>query len=342
MTGAPPTGTVLSDIADLVEVLVWPAVLVLLIWLLRKPILGLADRASREAQRVAVGGLEIDFGAAVEPVTQPGTTALTGLREPDPAFRISDSATASIMAELTAAQPAPHVVVDLGTGQEWLSSRLFIFAILLARMRGTRTLVFLETAEGVRGQFVGLASPSAVHWGLAATYSWLEADYAAAYSDATAWGRTPNAGRPVMLDASGRLTEEVVTVLVNGFLARVQSAPAPQAGTPVQPGWTTVARPSGVLHEHASWLGAGDVERLLGSALDTNAYIVQPPPHDPVEAARAALKFSGRDHIALVDGRHRFAGVLVNRRGALEEMAHALPATDAPAVDGGNGRVRTS
>ncbi len=40
-----------------------------------------------------------------------------------------------------------YIVVDLEVGKKWLTSRLFIFTLLLKRLRGLRCVVFLGTRE---------------------------------------------------------------------------------------------------------------------------------------------------------------------------------------------------
>src|SRR3954451_905639 len=142
----PPVCTVLGDTADLVSAIAWPAVIIALVWFLRTPLRSLADRVGASAQKVTVGaqGFSIELGASVERVPSQGSTALAGVRQPDPAPRVVDSAAMTMFAQLQTEEPAPHLVVDLGEGREWLSSRLLLFAALLRAMRATRTLVFVE------------------------------------------------------------------------------------------------------------------------------------------------------------------------------------------------------
>src|SRR4051794_12509568 len=127
-----PTATVLGDIADLVSAIAWPVVVVGLVWFLREPLRALAQRIGLSAQRVSIGaeGLSVELAAALEPVPRQTTTALAGVRLPEPAPRVVDSAAMTMFMQLEDEGPAPYLVVDLGEGREWLSSRLFIFAVL--------------------------------------------------------------------------------------------------------------------------------------------------------------------------------------------------------------------
>ena len=104
---------------------------------------------------------------------------------PDPRSPLSFEVFSSLGPELIRLiqdpSPAGYAVVDLGAGRQWLTSRLFIFAELLGRMRGLRSFVFLRTDDSPR-RFIGTASPPEVRWTLAADYPWLEAAFAKAYA----------------------------------------------------------------------------------------------------------------------------------------------------------------
>ena len=153
-----PAATVISDVASLVSAVVWPLVIVGVLWFLREPLRALAHRIGSSAQSVSIGaqGLTVELGSAVEPVPSQATTALAGVRLPEQAPRVVDSAALTMFAQLESEAPAPYLVVDLADGRDWLTSRLYIFAILLRAMRQTGALVFVESVGGVRGRFVGL------------------------------------------------------------------------------------------------------------------------------------------------------------------------------------------
>ena len=185
-----PLASVLSDIADLVGAIAWPVVAVVLVVTMRAPLRKLVERIASSATKVSVGpsGLSADFGAAVTEVAPPSSTVLDDLRSAAP--QLMDSGADTMFEQLGREEPAPYLVVDLGSGHEWLSSRLYLLASMLVSMRRTRALVFVETAGDVRGRFVGIAPAGEVRWALARAQPWLEADFAFAYELATAWWRT--------------------------------------------------------------------------------------------------------------------------------------------------------
>ncbi len=227
-----------------------------------------------------------------------------------------------MFAQLESEAPAPYLVVDLADGRDWLTSRLYIFAILLRAMRQTGALVFVESVGGVRGRFVGLAAPERIRWALAHAYPWLEADYASAYAQATSTRQTSNANaEPFVLDEDGRLLQDVAHAVATNFVFAVQRVPAGAAVPTTSDQWVVEDRPEGKFIEHAQWLSGAELERVLGSALHRFAYLPETVPRSPAEVAREAVRVPGEDVVALVDDQHRFRGVVVNRREVLEALA---------------------
>jgi hypothetical protein len=319
-----PTATVLGDVASLVSAIVWPAVIIGVVWFLRAPIRAFADRISTSAEGVSIGaqGLSIQLGTTVTHVPAQTETALAGVRRPDPAPAVVDSMALTMFQQLNLEAPAPYLAVDLGTGREWLTSRLFIFAVLLRAMRRTEVLAFLETAGDVRGRFVGLAACERVRWSLAHAYPWLEQAFARAYADATsnAPGTTEDAS--FVTDNEGRLEQSVAHRIATNFVVAVQrNAPRRAAKAEPPPDWVIEPRPRGVFAEHASWLSGADLEKLLGEAMHRFAYVREDAPGQPADRARAALRVTGEDLVALVDEQRRFRELIVDRREALEALA---------------------
>jgi hypothetical protein len=326
----------IGDVADLVGAVVWPLVILPGVYLFRVPLRQLVGRIGTSASSLSIGpgGVKIDFGSAVAKVASEETTVLGDLRSAAPA--LADSAASTMFEQLAAEDPAPHLLVDLGEGREWLSSRLYLFAVMLASMRRTRTLVFVETLNGLRGRFVGLATTVQVHYALARTYPWLEADYANAYATATTNWRSQSAPQnrePFVLDHYGRLSQGVAQPIVSLFLTNIKIRPP--AGNVLPAEWLDETVNGVPLNEHAHWLKGSDVERILGAALERWAYITETMPRSPSEIAAATVRMSGHDSVALVDDQHRFKGVIVDRRQALEALGSQSPDPQALSVKGG-------
>jgi hypothetical protein len=76
---------------------------------------------------------------------------------------------------------ADYAIFDLGDGNKWLNTRLYLFAVILQRMRRLRNIVFVDKHQEISHQFVGIAKPSEVYYSLARRYPWLERAFARAY-----------------------------------------------------------------------------------------------------------------------------------------------------------------
>ena len=239
--------------------------------------------------------------------------------------------------QLSNEEPAPYLLVDVGAGHEWLSSRLYLLATMLVSMRRTRALVFVETLGDVRGRFVGIARADEVRWALAREHPWLEADFAHAYESATRSWRTPPAQvplptrDPLVLDHHGRLEHSVARELVGQFLRDVQAGGPPQIGN--EPDWVNEVVDGLPFVEHARWLTGADLERMLGPALDRFGYLAEAVPRPPSKAAVASIGMPGHDVIALLDDQHRFRGEVIERERALEALAAQSPAPPEAATD---------
>jgi len=83
---------------------------------------------------------------------------------------VSDTTLASIKQMIAGAGATRALVVALGEGDQWWSTRLFILASLLRSLTGVRQVVFRDQA----GRFVGMASPAALVDGLAAAFPLLD------------------------------------------------------------------------------------------------------------------------------------------------------------------------
>jgi len=94
--------------------------------------------------------------------------------------QIFDSASQTMFQELLRPAQADYAIVDLRSGEAWLTSRLFVFALILGEVRGLRAFVFLESAANIRRRFLGVATPMNLRRALGTRYPWLEEAFARA------------------------------------------------------------------------------------------------------------------------------------------------------------------
>jgi hypothetical protein len=328
--------SVTLDIAALANALFWPAVLLLVFLTYREQIPGFVKAIGEKISKVEFSGVSIELAKA-KAFTPDWSETAGGLdlRRKAVALEINDSYTETFRAQLLEEGTWEYAEINLGEGYEWLTSRLYIMAIVFARMKGIKCLVFVQTAGKFRRRLVCIAEPEKVRWALAKRYPWLEEAYSAAYSAVINF---PNAAPQNLADVppinqagvivtnEGRLGSETNATdpwpsvsLIQQFVARVQSAPAPPR--PDQANWVYIASQPQPREEHARWINSIELEDLLGKDCHKTH----------IESSELAAKDATKHLQKLLAVPERFIAVtgpdmrfeyLIDRRLILEQLAN--------------------
>jgi hypothetical protein len=165
---------------SLIRTLVWPLTLLVVLVFLRKPIRTLLTNA--RLTKVSAFGVSVEFARATEVRLDWSGPKGTDYRSSTVATDIAGSYKSVLTELLDKPLTADYAVLDLGEGRLWLTSRLYLFANLLAR-KGLRAFVFVDTDQGIRGRFVGIASLDEIRWRLAGASPWMEKAFAKVYAD---------------------------------------------------------------------------------------------------------------------------------------------------------------
>jgi hypothetical protein len=123
------------------------------------------DLASQVAAAVAAQGLTRHIVDRVLAQTSVAAADMQNFGRGQPLSGLT-----SIRTMIAGAGIARAIVLALGMGDEWWSTRLFLLSSLLRSLTGVRQLVFCNTD----GRFAGMASPSAVADALASNFSLLD------------------------------------------------------------------------------------------------------------------------------------------------------------------------
>ena len=296
-------------VGDLVELswgICWPLVVVVALVVFHKPLSRFLEQLGRRATKLSVFQFAVELSTVPEFSPAWSGPFLQDVRQPSPADEFSSSAMA-LFEQIRDDTAFDYAVVDLGTGHQWLTSRLFIFAIVLKRMRGLQCFVFLETRGDVRKRFLGLASPDRVRWALSRRYPWLEAAFANAYSQIP-----DHQTRSV----HGALEPWGATELARLFLQQIQQDRQPDSD---ENEWVTLTDQE--TWEHAKWLDAARLESILGNDLQVS-WVKDSPDVSPAERAKAVLR---RDDpfVALVDEEKKYRS-LIDRQALVEKVVKRL------------------
>jgi hypothetical protein len=272
------------------------------------------------------------------------TPLLDDIRSATTSATISDSSRMMLDQVQTGTQ-ADFAMIAIGEGKEWLTSRLYIAAVMLERMRGVQMFVFVEKSPTTGRRLIAVASVPHVRWTLAQRYPWLEAawarSYVALFPATVAAGTAPLppnvaflpdprtlAGQPPIIKSTTGATEPYAArQLVSRFIDSLQQPPAPLA-TPMAPGppaatgaddWVVLGPGT---RERARWVTRELLTDLLPpDALRAWTDVFRDAP--TARRTRAVLRRAG-PFVALVEGPDREFARLVNRRALLEDIATSL------------------
>jgi hypothetical protein len=313
------------DLPALLRAVLWPALTIVALAVFRHPLSDLAKTLGQRVHKFSFGGVSLELAEVSEMKTQ---ILETEIRQLD-AGLIPQSGASSIsglLMQLQRGSRDDYIMLDLGSeaSPRWLTSRLYLLSLLIVLVDRPVSLVYIETAGGIRKRFVGVASPDRTRWALARQYSWLESASAAAY--ATLGGAYCDKEKPGLhlspvssfqFDATtGSLSEWQVSQLMQTFLEKIR---APQ---PVPPNANANAEEWVLLNngmsEHAKWLTGERIERLLGSDLSASS-VVALPNQNVDDLGDAVLRQPGR-LVAVVDTDRSFR-CLVDRATVLEGLA---------------------
>jgi hypothetical protein len=299
-------------VVDLLKAWAWPIATLLVVFLLRRPLAELVAQIARRARKLSVYQVSIEL-ATVPELSSTWRAGAADVRQLTDVM-VFDSDSESLFKELLKPGQADYAVVDLGDGRRWLTSRLFIFALVLGRIRGLRAFVFVETSSVTRKRFLGMATVSDVHLALGAQYPWLEeAQLRAAAS------QYPNPDPKKAFRSSKQLPSifdpSRVSHFVKDFISVIQrhSLPPPdelsshlEVGT--SPGtW-----------ERTRWIDGEGLERDLAGCL-SYSYCEEALDQSRALLVNAIVRRKG-DFVALVDRERRFLR-LIDRRAVLESLA---------------------
>ncbi len=308
--------TTTLDIAALASALLYPIVLLVIFLLFRKEIPALLKSISGRLTKVEVAGISLELAKA-EPFDpnwiKEGTL---DLRHKAASINVNDSTAGNFLSQLKAEGSADYAIVNLGSGGEWLSSRLYIMAIIFERMKGVNGIVFLETTSNTRKKFVGWAEPEKVRWTFAQRFPWLETAYSEAYFNILpAASIVSNQGR---LGYSYDQDNPFPSIdLLQKFLEKIQSLP----GNPPMPeeenDWISLL-PNDDTQEHAIWLNAEILEDILGEALITESIKSGSDATTKEQQIKRCLTLA-HPFIAVVKEEYRF-DYMVKREKLLEQL----------------------
>jgi hypothetical protein len=315
--------TINLDIAAILSAIFWPVVALTILLAYRQRIPAWVEGVASRVTKLEFAGVSLELAVAKPFIPEwSGAPGAPDLQHRATAIQVNDSTARTFLTQLTEEGTADYAQVDLGTGEEWLTSWLFILAIVFARMKGIKCFVFVETSAGVRKRYVGWTESEKIRWALAKRYPWFEQGYTDAHSTITS---QQNA---LIVSSDGRLGYQFAPgdpgpsiELIREFLQRIQAPPLPFP-VPSDPDWVLLDSASNT-YEHAAWISGEQLEEILGG--DLNPSMIRSAElrsKNTSEQLRICLSVPAT-FVAVTTEEQRF-DYIVDRRVLLEQVAKRL------------------
>ena len=292
------------DWVELVRALSWPVTLIAAFTIFREPISKFVANLGQRVKKFSIFEFELELSSVPEFTPVWTTPSLTDVRQPSASSEFTSYAYALIQ-QIRDDTACDYAIIDLDTGHSWLTSRLFIFAVLLQRMRNLQCFVFVETLGHIRRRFIGMASPDAVRWALALRYPWLEQAFATSYGQV---------GNIQIFSSSGALDTGIATQVFQNYLTNIQQSVAPT--TDVEE-WVPLQSQASTW-EHAKWIDPRRLESLLRPVLN-DSWIPDDPDANSSKKSKSVLRRHGT-FVAALDQDRKFRS-LIDRQALLEMLA---------------------
>src|SRR5438105_14423343 len=108
------------DVAALVGAILWPAILLLVVWWLRDPLSAFFRELPRRLKSFSAAGVSFELSDAT-PTSLSSLQVSVDLRHAGTANDVNDSTLASFYRQIEDPARIDYAVVDLGNSAEWLS-----------------------------------------------------------------------------------------------------------------------------------------------------------------------------------------------------------------------------
>jgi hypothetical protein len=333
---AMPAATGTFAVVELVKALAWPIVALVIAGGFRRPIAQFVSALGSRITKLSLFKVELELVAASSATITP---LLDDIRTATCPAEISDSSR-MMLEQVQSGTPADYALVSLGQGEEWLTSRLYIAAVMMERMRGVKAFVFVERTPTSERRFVAVAPVRQLRWALSRRYPWLEAAWLRGLVSLYPAGPPANAPvlpfgaqwppdprtlampQPLIVSDAGGFEASRARQLVSGLIESLQRDSIPAVPPQPQPQsngeWVTLRETT---QERASWV----TRELLGSLLPQSAFDAWANGMRDAPRARRTRSVlrTAAPFVALLEGDREFSR-LVNRQALLEEIAASL------------------
>ncbi len=316
-----------KTISELVNILVWPVVVLAALLAFRKPLGTFLSGLSGRLTKLSVFDVSIEMAELPQPLLPwanpnfPQSSEMTG-------GEVGSTTLSTLFERLDEDKSWDYLIVDVKDGKFWFVSRLFVFTVFLQAMRDLKCVMFVQSSAEVHRRVLGLASPDVLRAELAQDFPWLERTLTKAIAQHEPKFLAPAlppivAGemiRSFIADRDMQIACDPTEMCKSPNNCKVPTNQVPT--DPIQPGdWTSFKTQQGtIIWEHTPWLDLGI--RPVGDAIGRSfcdwdlSHYVEKPGVSNEERIRALLSRK-TPYIALVNSRFEFKALLDHQKLAV-------------------------
>ncbi len=284
---------------ELVKILIWPVVVIAGYLLLRKYIPYLIARINK----VTVFGVEINLEGADITKTPFENIDLNKISK-----LIGTGSTSYIDDLLNTVfrfnkYEIDYVKIDLGSGNNWLASRLYILAILM-NLKGLKYWVIVYSDKDEEKKYLGWVTSEIIIRKLSEKYPELVETFNDLHDQLN-----------LKIDNS-ILDSDNLGNIVHSFISKLQTEDYKEYSVKLSRG--SEGNKEEIYFERTEWLNKSLFEELFNNSLNQN-YIVDDPYKSNEEQVKAILRQKGK-YIGVIDKKEKFKR-LIDRDVILEKVA---------------------
>ena len=303
-----------SDIVSLLQVLLWPAILLSLLFIFRKPIGRFVEQAVPRISRLSLLNVfDVELREVAELNTQGSGVGSATIQElvQRPYF---ESSMPSMLSQLEDPSASDCALIDLGKGDEWLTSRLFLLSFLLKQLRNLRCFVFVQSGDAKEKRYIGNATPEQVQDAIIRRFPkyadeldsiLLNFTGISLYKTRAGVQNLPNVTLPNVSASLSTIMYQFVNTI--------------SGQNPSGPDWVQLS--GNINYENAAWVDEYQIRKMLGKELN-ESYVIKDIQTTEKELVKKVMTGKG-EFVAIVDVNHNYQA-LVDRFGMLEQISKML------------------
>jgi hypothetical protein len=309
------------DITSLANVLAWPVIVGTIFIIYRKDIGKFLRDISPHVSKFSVGPLSIEFAKVKGFEPQWSGPGPYDFRQ-DSIVPISSDSKSVLLDQIQERRIIDYAIFDLGDGNQWLSSRLYLFTRIFYMMCRIRCIVFVDQHQEIRNHFVGVADPIQIQNTLSDLFPWLEEAFANVYTT-----------HPFAKKTSSNNNQTLEQFVIQ-FIKKITDpskfpVPSESSYSPVkkisQDGWAYLKKTNALENtwEHAEWLDTKKIDELFREVLN-KSFIgkMDMITKSNEEQTKMILRTDG-NFVAILDQNQRFEK-LIDRQKLSNETARNL------------------